>query len=611
MDVGSELALVPVTQKGIQAQGPSYKFLLMPGPVVGEKRKMVFISSVQSFEDMCEKIKGKLPNAANASRIILEMQVADPPPGQEAHLVDEVWAEVEDLELFDPRVVTSLCIRAFQRPHPPLPPPLPALSTPLAVVFSPLPPLERGPETPMEVALREDLERRAMIYTRGKSGVLTGHMRLMNEAAKQIALRDPKLVEKGRRADLMKEAADLVRRHYQFKHGYSRSKHAEPRERPLVRKRMNQSKKWNAEMRAERREEVRREMAQVDEQVRSKDLELKQTEMAGNMHRAEVVRSELRELQREMGRLQNEQSDLIRRERRSAQRFAKLAQENSRSLTDGHPGLALLTAGAGQGYSQLMVHAGHGVQVMEGLAAMDMRPDLQVAISAADMEQAATGMAQAAVVAADVHTCHPHAHVAELPPHPHHEQHALEAHPALKGEEQPEAELQQHMHLSAPGQPLGALVAPGGEEAQPHPPESYSHGQFPSAHLHHQGEYVSADAHHHAQMDPHSRPLPHSTSTDAPHHHQEVVYHQAHQAEISHGAEISQGGAAVVDEQEDGVEHESGDLRAQHEALVEEKAEDVSGVAAVSVEPAEVEQVEGVADGHRAQVPASDVAHWS
>ncbi|GBG75005.1 hypothetical protein CBR_g19519 [Chara braunii] len=404
----------------------------MPGPVVGEKRKMVYIPDVLSFDDLCSKIQAKLPNARHAFSIVVEMQVADPPPGQEAHLLDEVWAEVEDLELFDSKAVTNLRIRAKEAPptmsplmpvlqtqlplssappvagHAPLArapsSPSPTLSSPsvapilsnaaapvkplssaacgqsfgnpdpfgtsatfvsrcppAAAVSPPLPPIPHTPpaasvtpphlqraaaarmssstprssspvvgsarppstgaqalaeraaravpssphvrhstdaiaqpsfppplggsspihhpvlighstppasiqtastlvdvnainntpaspvlllsetredggvkhgdlndhhnpmvepellsqidreaDTNMEQALRDDLERRAVIYTKGKNGVLTGHMKLMNAAAKQIALRDPRLVEKGRRAELMREAANMV-----------------------------------------------------------------------------------------------------------------------------------------------------------------------------------------------------------------------------------------------------------------------------------------------------------------------------------------------------------------------------------------------------------------
>eukprot|EP00850_Spirogloea_muscicola_P007424 SM000037S13559 [mRNA] locus=s37:679965:683366:+ [translate_table: standard] len=315
----------------------NFKFLLMPGEIVGPKRKMVYIPAVQSFDDLVEKIKAKFAAASNVSQVIsclfvcigfeqrsggrtshyssiAAKQVASPPPGVEAHTVDELWAEVEDLELFDPQAVTNLRLRVDG----------PSTPSSQQLLHSLFPPMDRSGETPMDVALREDLERRATIYTKGKDGILTGHMKLMNQASRQISLRDPRMVEKGRRSDLMREAANMVRRVYNFKHGYSRSQQADTQERSRSRKRSGESKKWNIESRAERCAELKMGISQVERLIREKDGLMKQAEDDGDMGQVDILRRDMADLQKRLHMLQREETDILKRERRSMQRYQKI-----------------------------------------------------------------------------------------------------------------------------------------------------------------------------------------------------------------------------------------------------------------------------------------------
>eukprot|EP00850_Spirogloea_muscicola_P014037 SM000098S25117 [mRNA] locus=s98:371696:374540:+ [translate_table: standard] len=287
----------------------NFKFLLMPGGIVGPKRKMVYIPAVQSFDDLVEKIKAKFAAASNVYKL-----VASPPQGVEAHTVDELWAEVEDLELFDPQAVTNLRLRVDG----------PSTPSSQQLLHSLFPPMDRSGETPMDVALREDLERRATIYTKGKDGILTGHMKLMNQASRQISLRDPRMVEKGRRSDLMREAANMVRRVYNFKHGYSRSQHADTQERSRSRKRSGESKKWNIESRAERCAELKMGISQVESLIREKDGLTKQAEDDGDMGQVDILGRDVADLQKRLHMLQREETDILKRERRSMQRYQKI-----------------------------------------------------------------------------------------------------------------------------------------------------------------------------------------------------------------------------------------------------------------------------------------------
>ena len=141
--------------------------------------------------------------------------------------------------------------------------------------------------------VREDLLERSIIY---HSENLSNFQKRVNDAAAEIALKEPKLVRKGNRGTLLVKARQVVSEEgYMFKKGKSRSKVygavASESEAP-PKKRV----KLSEEIRTQRIDELREDIEGVDRHLSIKEKRLKHAEALHNYNLCDNFLEQIREL---------------------------------------------------------------------------------------------------------------------------------------------------------------------------------------------------------------------------------------------------------------------------------------------------------------------------
>ena len=194
--------------------------------------------------------------------------------------------------------------------------------------------------------VREDLLQRSTIY---HSANLSNFQKRVNDAAAEIALKEPKLVRKGNRGALLAKARQLVSEEgYMFKKGKSRSKVygavASESESPP-----KKHVKLSEEIRTQRIGELREDIEGVDRHLSIKEKRLKHAESLHNYSVCDQFLEQIRELKASRREKCRELVQLEAKEKRAkrykALRSTSNAGQSSSPITDCSSSLALTPSG--------------------------------------------------------------------------------------------------------------------------------------------------------------------------------------------------------------------------------------------------------------------------
>ena len=169
----------------------------------------------------------------------------------------------------------------------------------------------------------------AKLYRKESLRPLSEYQKRMNEEAAKLAIKNPVLIQRGHRHDLLERAREVVSASYQFKKGKSRSKKLSPQSDESCTP-VNRPKKIDSEVRGRRIRELEEDLKQFDQQILFKEKRRDQAESVRNYKLCDELTEEVGKLKATRREAFNELKLFQKKEKQ-----ARWYQEKRRRSTDG------------------------------------------------------------------------------------------------------------------------------------------------------------------------------------------------------------------------------------------------------------------------------------